>query len=400
MRSIQITVAFILLAISHFIQAQEHPLNLPFLIQDEQKLKEIKQAYLLRGDSVSTKKVAAVISQANTALKNGPYSVTFHKKILPPSGDKHDYMSQAPYWWPDTTKPGGKPYIRRDGRINPERNLMKDRSQLANLCEDVKNLGLAYYFTGNEKYSSKAAELLQVWFITKDTRMNPNLNYGQGIPGISNGRGIGIIETAMLLTVPDALATMKQSKAMNPGTINGIKGWFSEYLDWLINSEVGKEERAQNNNHGTYYDAQVVDFALFLGKKDLARKFLLEDAIPRIGEQFEEDGAQPHELARTKSLGYASMNLTGWFRLALLAEKAGIDLWNTTAANGTGIKRGLEWFTPYVSKEKNWAFEQIENFGYDRILSLYALAEKKYPNTSYQHIFKLYPDWTERLSNQ
>jgi hypothetical protein len=204
----------------------------------------------------------------------------------------------------------------------------------------------------------------------------------------------------MLLTVPDALATMKQSKAMNPGTINGIKGWFSEYLDWLINSEVGKEERAQNNNHGTYYDAQVVDFALFLGKKDLARKFLLEDAIPRIGEQFEEDGAQPHELARTKSLGYASMNLTGWFRLALLAEKAGIDLWNTTAANGTGIKRGLEWFTPYVSKEKNWAFEQIENFGYDRILSLYALAEKKYPNTSYQHIFKLYPDWTERLSNQ
>lgn len=30
---------------------------------------------------------------------------------------------------------------------------------------------------------------LQVWFVDKATKMNPHLNYGQGIPAITMGRG-------------------------------------------------------------------------------------------------------------------------------------------------------------------------------------------------------------------
>ena len=37
---------------------------------------------------------------ADEALNRGPYSVTF-KKDVPPSGDKHDYMSFSRYWWPN-----------------------------------------------------------------------------------------------------------------------------------------------------------------------------------------------------------------------------------------------------------------------------------------------------------
>jgi hypothetical protein len=50
-----------------------------------------------------------------------PVSVV-QKAVTPPSGDKHDYMSQAPYWWPDPASADGKPYIRRDGERNPEIN--------------------------------------------------------------------------------------------------------------------------------------------------------------------------------------------------------------------------------------------------------------------------------------
>jgi hypothetical protein len=37
---------------------------------------------------------------ADRALGAGPFAVT-HKELMPPSRDKHDYMSVAPYWWPN-----------------------------------------------------------------------------------------------------------------------------------------------------------------------------------------------------------------------------------------------------------------------------------------------------------
>ena len=62
--------------------------------------------------------VGAAVAAADHAMTEGPFSV-MDKQIAPPSGDKHDYMSRATYWWPDPSKPDGLPYIRRDGQTNP-----------------------------------------------------------------------------------------------------------------------------------------------------------------------------------------------------------------------------------------------------------------------------------------
>src|SRR6267142_666740 len=45
---------------------------------------------------------------AQKALPSGPFSVVT-KDATPPSGDKHDYMSQAPYFWPDPKSANGLP---------------------------------------------------------------------------------------------------------------------------------------------------------------------------------------------------------------------------------------------------------------------------------------------------
>ncbi len=118
-------------------------------------------------------------------------------------------MSIGPYWWPDPAKPDGLPYIRRDGEVNPERQAIKDVDYLKNLNADVSVLGLAYYLTGEEKYARHAADLLRVWFLNKETRMNPNLNYGQAIPGKTEGRGIGIIDTKGLVNLIDGVQLLK-----------------------------------------------------------------------------------------------------------------------------------------------------------------------------------------------
>ena len=68
-----------------------------------------------------------------------------HKELAPPSGDKHDYMSIAPYWWPNPKTKNGLPYVRRDGEINAERDQTSDRKRLDNLVQSVKSLALAYF---------------------------------------------------------------------------------------------------------------------------------------------------------------------------------------------------------------------------------------------------------------
>lgn len=358
---------------------------LQYILQDEQQLTTYKQLYKSK-DPDAVKEVDSLMAQAREALQSGPYSVTFQKSKLPPSGDKHDYVSQAPYWWPDSSKPGGLPYIRKDGRINPERNQSKDYGQLGRLNVDIKQLGLAYYFTGDERYVLKAVTLMKTWFIDTATRMNPNLNYGQYIPGITDGRGIGIIETVGLANIPDALAMMQRSKNISPAFVSGIKQWFKEYTEWLMNSKNGKDERSQINNHGTYYDMQVADFALFTGDRSLAQKVIKEQTIPRIDQQFTVDGAEPLELIRTKSWSYSVMNLVGWCKLAVIADRVNIDLWHAETIDGKGIRRVLEWFMPYTIQEKTWKYEQIEPMSFNTITMLFDIAARRYPGSTFEKI--------------
>ncbi|UOQ74134.1 alginate lyase family protein [Hymenobacter cellulosilyticus] len=301
----------------------------PFLLLDPSALASYKTAYQ-KGSAAEAKQVKTLLSKADQALQHGPYTVT-SKQRVPPSGDKHDYISQAPYWWPDPSKPDGKPYLQKDGLVNPETKALKDDENLAAMSHDVKDLALGYYFSSNEQYAAHAAKLLRTWFLDPATRMNPNLNFGQGIPGTNDGRSFGIIESRHLVYIPDALALLSGSKSVSPALVKDLKVWYAQYTQWLTTSKIGQEEGQNKNNHGTFHDVQVVDFALFIGNKDLARKTLETHTLPRLPVQFAADGSQPLELARTRPWNYVSMNLQGWLQLAVLAPQAGVDLWHYTS---------------------------------------------------------------------
>src|SRR6187402_1530923 len=94
----------------------------------------------------------SLLKEADKFLSFGPVSV-MEKKNNPPSGDRHDYMSLAPYYWPDPAKPNGLPYIRKDGQTNPEVKEYKDKEYMPKLCEMVHTLALAYYFSDNGVYA-------------------------------------------------------------------------------------------------------------------------------------------------------------------------------------------------------------------------------------------------------
>jgi hypothetical protein len=307
-------------------------------------------------------------------------------------------MSLAPYWWPDKNKPNGLPYIRRDGETNPEIQKVPDHKNFDKLISTAHTLALAYYLLGDESYAAHAAQLLRAWFFDPQTRMNPNLEFAQGIPGINQGRGTGLIETRALYRLVDAIGLLGGSKSWTIADQKGMEDWFGKFLEWLLNSKNGKEEAAAKNNHGTYYDVQVVSLALFLGKADVAEDFLQTAREKRIALQVEPDGKQPLELERTKALGYSTMNLAGLFELALLGESAGVDLWNFQTADGRSLRKALDYLAPFVSGEKKWPYPQIIEYKVDEISPLLVMAGAEFKEPRYKDAaVRIDPDVVRRI---
>jgi hypothetical protein len=365
-----------------------HRTSLRVYLLDRTQLERVRRTIAL-----GEKEFAAAIKQleadAGKALAGGTFSV-MTKAVTPPSGDKHDYMSQAPYFWPDPSKKDGLPYIRRDGERNPEINKISDHQSMDRMVSAVFTLALAYHIKGEERYAAKAIEILRAWFLDPKTRMNPNLEYGQGIPGITTGRGIGLIETRGLTRVVDAIGLLDGSKALTEVDRRELENWFANFLDWMQTSIKGREENAAKNNHGTYYDVQTASFALFLGKTTLARTILETAKKKRIALQIEPDGRQPLELVRTRAWSYSVANLDGLTQLATLGEIVGVDLWNFKTSDGRSIRSAFDFLYPFSIGEK-WKHQQLGEWQPQILFPLMRRAAREYKDDKFKAMIAKVP---------
>ena len=200
-----------------------------------------------------------ILKLADQALALKPPAIT-DQIATNSAGGLHDFFSQADYEWPNPDTTNGLPYVNRDGQSNP--NVFSyHRMAMRNMKDAVAALAAAYALTGDDKYVSKAAEFIKVFFLDPQTRMNPNLQYAQAALGKQTGNPYGVIDSLHLAELPVAVRFLKKSPAFPPEVDKGLKKWFADYCEWIITSTNGVKEMNNANNHSMACYLQLASFA-------------------------------------------------------------------------------------------------------------------------------------------
>jgi hypothetical protein len=295
-----------------------------------------------------------IMAQAAEYLLAQPITVTVSHSDRS-AGGLHDFFSEGDYWWPDPNHPDG-PYIQHDGLTNTN-NFVAHRHAMIRFSEIVATMTSAYILTGDEKYAQHAVKHLKAWFVDEDTKMNPNLLYGQAIKGRFTGRSTGVIDTIHLVEVARSALLLKDSPSFPAKDFAAVQGWFRDYLTWLTTHPYGLEERAAKNNHGICWSMQAAAFAQLVGNEDVLDWVRHQFKNVYLTRNMAEDGGFPLELARTKPYGYSLFVIDAMAGIAQIASTPKDNLWTYQTPDGRGMGKGLEFIFPYIADKSKWPYK-------------------------------------------
>ncbi|KAI0042157.1 chondroitin AC/alginate lyase [Auriscalpium vulgare] len=314
-----------------------------------------------------------IVQWATLLNTQGPWAVTTSKNsISAPSGDPHDYLSWAPYWWPNCDGAGNTTalseeqiwttcsYEQRDGLFNPDVRDVNNVGAFDDLSNAVLYNSLAWAINGSSVYSSHVVTYIKTWFLDPATKMNPNLNFGQVQrgPGDQVGSHTGVLDLKGMSMIVSGVLILRIGKApeWTADIDNQLNAWAWDYMSWLENNPIALKERAATNNHGSFYYTQLAALKILVGDTAGAQGALREYFSTLYLDQVAADGEQPLEASRTRPYHYRAYNLAAMITNARLASYVGFQAWNTTTNAGGTIHAALD-FSLTVSPDNEAAQE-------------------------------------------
>ncbi|QNF35642.1 alginate lyase family protein [Adhaeribacter swui] len=333
------------------------------------------------GNLLLSKAVEKAITNGYKALQQ-PIQVITTKTYMVDTDDKHNFNTVAPYWH---QQPDGS-WEKIDGKGNGLSKKIGDTEKLQKgIGKVVPDLALAYVASSDpvekEKFAARAIEYCQQFFLDPATRMNPNLDYAQLIPGKKKIRIETAVEGEKLVDIVDALLLLQTSKHYTPEFDRQIRKWFADMADWMANSPTGKQaDKRTVGNIGVIYESMRAAFAIYGGDTSYARQ-----RLPRIKERLSDemnaDGGLEHELDRAKPNMYSNKALQAWVRLARILSIQGINLW-TLEEDGKSLEKAILFMVPYMLGEKKMNnTEKIQPNYFRKVARTAQYAYRDHPKT-------------------
>ena len=222
--------------------------------------------------------------------------------------------------------------------------------------------------------------------------MNPNIQFGQKRRGHNYNSPSGVLEAWRMRWVIDCAILLESFPGWTEEDATKLRSWFSQFATWMVESPTGIEESMQPNNHGTWYNAQLILYALYSENFDLARKQL--DKMPtRIFSQVFIDGRQPQELIRTRSLNYSIFNARGLITVARLGRHLNYNLFTYRSLEGRSINLAVDYMTPFIFGEKEWPILQLRPHSNGSAAQLYWNSAIGFQDREYANVFRKLPEF-------
>ena len=211
---------------------------------------------------------------------------------------------------------------------------------------------LAYSITLSPIYATAAANFVYTYFVNPDTRMTPNLQYGQmlrGPPsdannGVQNGQFMGIVDARGFISVWNSVAILKAggTDAWTDDMDAGLMEWAGNYSNWLVVSDLGQKAAMTPNNHGSFWMAQMAAIKYYQGDFDGVRSTINYYLTHQFLDQIAASGEQPFEATRTRPFHYRAFNLEAMIAIAKLGDQVGMNVWAAQSRYRATIQDALD----------------------------------------------------------
>lgn len=138
------------------------------------------------------------------------------------------------------------PYITKDGKVNPDVRTLKGPASINAVSQYALYGSIAYAAKAESKYSQGVANAIDTFFLNPDSKMNPNMNYGQVVrgPGPDGQKGTftGILDLRGVVKIVNSIFVLKSGASADwtNARDQAMHNWFMEYIMWLEESDIGK----------------------------------------------------------------------------------------------------------------------------------------------------------------
>lgn len=247
---------------------------------------------------------------------------------VPPNATINDYVSLAPYWWPDPKSPTGMPFNRVDGCGNPNA-VTNDKTAWRVFVEGTSTLALASYFAGvqpalfpesSDAYAKRALSMVNTFLVDPATRMIPRLDFAQARLGRETAPFQWSTDVVASPELLDALGILEATPVWTDAVKSGSREFWKNLGAWLNTKTVEAGEKASQNNIRSTNEVIQLAIRLYLGES-VTPADAIAKCEDRYLNQIADSGEQFEETARSDSWWYSMMNTVQLIRLARLSDR-------------------------------------------------------------------------------